>query len=333
MRPERAALLAAGVGLAGSALGWRLAPAAFAHGWLAAVVAFSGVPLGSMVLLLLHALTGGQWGEALRPGLRVGAATLPLLLLLIVPAFWLLPELYAWARPGAVLANGWYLNVSFAAVRGGIYATVWLGVAAAALILRRLDRIAAPALMLLAVTITGAAVDATMSLDPHFTSSLYGMLALAGIASVGLAVAVPLSGTPIAGGDIGKLLLALCVLWTYLDFMQLLIVWQSDLTTQTPWYRARTGAGWGWVMALVTLCHSVLPIGLLLSPQWQRDRRVLASVAWLLVGAEILRAWWTVVPEVAGAPGLIDVACMLGVGGAGTALALQCRRLGFVEHA
>ena len=54
---------------------------------------------------------------------------------------------------------------------------------------------------------------------------------------------------PDAREDLGKLLLALVVLWIYLDFMQLLIVWQSDLAAEAPWYLARARGFWGAVAA------------------------------------------------------------------------------------
>ena len=318
----------AAVGLGGACVGWLWSGGAFAHGWLAAIVLCSGWPLGSMVLLCAHALTGGRWGDILRPALRAGVMTLPLLLLLLAPMYWLLPDLYAWTRPGAQIANGWYLNRDFFALRGAIYAGAWLLVAALTLFARRLDRIAAPALIVLAVTITFAAIDATMSLDPHFTSSLYGMLAGTGIGLLALSGAVLLShGDAGRDGSVGKLLLALCILWTYLDFMQVLIVWQSDLVTQVPWYRARTDAGWGVVMAVVAATHSIVPIALLLSPTRQRDRRVLTLVATLLIAGEVLRVWWTVLPQVAARPRLLDFVCVLGAAGAIVALSLRCRRL------
>ena len=44
-----------------------------------------GWPLGSIALILIHALTGGRWGLAIRPQLVAGIATLPLVLPALVP--------------------------------------------------------------------------------------------------------------------------------------------------------------------------------------------------------------------------------------------------------
>ena len=77
---ERAAWMAGGIGLIGVIVGSIVAPATFPHAWLAALTAWLGWPLGCMGLLLIHALTGGRWGYAIRPQLVAGMSTLLLLL-------------------------------------------------------------------------------------------------------------------------------------------------------------------------------------------------------------------------------------------------------------
>src|SRR5947209_11979 len=93
-RVERAGWIAGGLGLAGAALGWIVTPQAFPHAWLAAMCAWLGWPLGCMGLLLIHALTGGRWGDAIWAPLVAGMATLPLLLPAAIPLAFVLPALY-----------------------------------------------------------------------------------------------------------------------------------------------------------------------------------------------------------------------------------------------
>src|SRR5581483_6737114 len=49
-------------------------PKSAAAGWLVGFLFWSQLPIGSLVLLLIHALTGGRWGESLRPALAPTAA-------------------------------------------------------------------------------------------------------------------------------------------------------------------------------------------------------------------------------------------------------------------
>lgn len=320
-----------------AAFGWVFEPVRFYGAWLAAFVLLGAWPLGSMALLMTHSLTGGRWGVALRPALRLGVCTLPLLLLAALPFAFGLRALYIWAGPaGHALGNHFYLNVPFFALRGVLYLVIWLGLAIVVLRVRMLARFAPIGLFLLAITASFAAIDTTMSLDPHFTSSVYGMLAAAGMGLLALSAAVLLCAAGTADSalraDFGKLLLALSILWIYLDFMQLLIIWQSDLASESPWYLARSRGFWGILRILIVVGHFVVPFFLLLSPRMQRSTRALIALAGLLVAMEVLRVWWTVLPALGQRIGWVDVACMIGVGGVALGFAARLNGSSFVRE-
>lgn len=336
-RAERMAWLIGGAALLVALLGWLLEPRVFPYAWLAALTAWIGWPLGCLALLLTHALTGGRWGFAIRRHLLIGIGTLPLLLPALVPLLCVLPELYSWLRAGTPApGNGFYLNTWFAVWRGVAYLIIWFGLATLALLSARRGVIAAPiavvGLILLAFTATFAAIDATESLDPHFASSSYGMIAGAESGLLALSVCVLAAALdervpPEALDDIGRLLLGLLVLWAYLDFMQLLIVWNSNLPHEAPWYVARATHGWGVVAGIVTLGHFLLPFFALMSPGLRHSRRGLASVAALLIAMEMLRAWWLVVPADHRFISWVDVAAMLAIAGLAAGAALHGDRL------
>ena len=139
-RTEQVAWILGGVGLLASILGWILAPRLFPYAWLAALIFWIGWPLGSMALLLIHSISGGRWGYAIRPQLAMGVMTLPLVLPAVLPLLFELHMLYPWARPdsAAELGNTAYLNVPFVCGRAVLFLLIWLGLAA--LILRALGR-------------------------------------------------------------------------------------------------------------------------------------------------------------------------------------------------
>ncbi len=313
-------------GLLAAALGWVLQPASFAFGWVAALSAWLAWPIGSMALLLIHALTGGRWGEAITPGLRGGVASLLLLPPALVPVVLLLPVLYPWARPGTHLDNEFYLNLPFAAGRAATYLVSWFGLGWLCWRGRRLEAVAPAGLILLAVTFTFATIDLTMSLDPSFNSSIYGLIALASAGLVALSAALLLSARGADAAvlpDLGKLLLGTVVLWTYLDFMQLLIIWESDLASDAPWYLLRSTGVWGAVALLVSAFHFLLPFALLLSGRLRHHRSVLMGVASVLLLTEMVRAWWVVLPARPGGPAWSAVACMAAFVGCAALLALR----------
>jgi hypothetical protein len=340
-RAERGAWIIAGIGVLGSAIGWIVAPAQFPHAWLAALTCWIGWPLGSIALILIHALTGGRWGWAIRPQLVTGIVTLPLLLPALLPILFVLHALYPWMQADVAvhLDNRFYLNAPFFYGRGIFYLIVWLGIGALVLwALRHEDpepilyRIAPPGLMLLALTVTFSAFDYTLSMEPRFKSSIYGMLAGAeGVLlalSIAVMAAVLVRQSPHSESlkDLGKLMLGLLVFWAYLDFMQLLIVWQSDLPNEADWYVRRTAGGWAIVAAVIAGLHFVLPFFALLWPQIQRSPRAMGWLAALLVVIEIPRAWWIVIPASGRALSLVDLAAMLAVLGSAAAIALRAPR-------
>lgn len=338
-RGEVSAWIVGLVGVFGSVLGWVFAPARFHYAWVAALFVWLGWPLGSMAALFVHALTGGRWGAAIRPALLAGICTTPLLLLAIVPFIFSAHALYPWLDPhvSAALANGFYLNTPFLAVRGSFYVIAWLTLAASIVFALRRDapdavlmRLAPPGLILLAVTVTFAAIDLTLAQDPRFLSSAYGMITACSFGLFALAIAALASAPFIADrevlADVAKLMLALVLLWAYLDFMQVLIIWESDLANESPWYIARTSHGWGAAAVAIAVCHFALPFLLLLSPGVQRSRFWVSAIAALLIGIEIVRGWWLVLPYVHPGVGPVDVVAMLAMGGLAGGIALRARR-------
>jgi hypothetical protein len=331
--------LAWGCALFGAAVGavglWQQ-PHDFAAAWLAALSALLNWPLGSMALILVHALTGGRWGLLLRPVLLASLATLPLVALATLPYGLEAGTLYPWLHPGAAPApNAFYLNAPFFAGRGILYLAAWFGLAA--LIIRALRqahpqtalaRIAPAGLIVLALTATFAAIDMTMSLDPHFASSIYGLIAMISMALTALAAGVlaRANGRSIDAGTLptlGRLLQGLVLLWGYLDFMQLLILWQSNLVHDAHWYVLRSQGSWGTMAAIVTSCHLLLPVGILLWTPARRSLTCISGAAGLLILAEVLRAWLLVLPPFRTQVHLTDIGVMLALGGLAGAMALH----------
>jgi hypothetical protein len=154
-----------------------------------------GIPLGSMAVLMVHNMTGGAWGELIRPTLEAAARLLPLSIVLVVPLLFGVHDLYAWSRPDAraadalLQAKAWYLSVDFFLLRNVVYFAVWLALghllrkwgfariaSATVAQFERLRAISAIGLLVYGATVTLAAVDWIMSLMPHWYSTTFGLL-------------------------------------------------------------------------------------------------------------------------------------------------------------
>jgi hypothetical protein len=292
----------------------------WASSYLAAWLLVLGVSLGGMALVIVHQLTGGGWGEAVHPVLDASLRTFPVTLVLGIPLMFRLPELFAWMRPGAAAAVGqaWYLSVPFFTVRGLACFVIWLALAR----LLRQDRrparggaqagagpsprgAAAVGFVLYALTSTVVAVDWIMSLTPEWHSTVFGMLIGVGQVMSGLSLAIIAAATLAQQvdetvrrrfHDLGKLLLALVLLWAYLAFMQFLIMWIEDLPDDIGWYLPRTQTSWSVLGLFLAATHFVVPFLILLSREVKRRPPLLAAVAGLMLLACLADAYWLVLP-------------------------------------
>ena len=349
---HRVQRIAIGVGAAAllvCALAGFLDPTQLLRSYLVAYLFWVGGALGCLALLMIQHVTGGAWGVAIRRLLESGARTLPVMAIMFLPIALGLGRLYEWAQPERVAHDPLlqhkapYLNVPFFLGRAAFYFLAWTLVARALSrwSLRqdesfdptpgaRLELISRGGLVLLGLTMTFAAIDWAMSLEPHWSSTIYGVIFMGGNALTAFAVVIPiaalLSTCPPIGdlisvdqlSDLGKLLLAFVMLWAYFNLSQFIIIWSGNLPEEIPWYLARTRGGWQWIAIAIVLFHFALPFVLLLSHRLKRRARSIAIVALVLAVMRYIDVFWLVTP--AFNPGalqvhLLDIAAALMVGG------------------
>lgn len=306
--------------MGGAFIDLRLALAA----WLTAALVVIGLPLGAMTLLMVHGLTGGRWGEAMKLPLRATVATLPLALLLLLPVLPRLDLVFAWAvsdvsaLPEVVRAKLAYLNVPFFLARFAGCAVLWLVLAY--LVLRWTDpgvrrpntRGFALGLIFHAAAVTVFSTDWMLSLDPEFTSTVYAMLeasaqvvGAAALALLVLAATRAIEVVPggeegvVLGEDIANMLFGFMLTWAYLAFMQWLVVWAGDLPNDIGWYLHRTAGGWRVLLCLVILLQFVLPFAGFLARGIKRSHRGLIWLGLCVLAGHALETAWRIRPALA----------------------------------
>jgi hypothetical protein len=323
-RPLRGALVAAAIGIAGCAVGLAVAREQVLVSWLAAWWFVLGIALGSLVITMVHRLTGGAWGTVVAPPLAAAALTTPLVAVLAIPLFFATSTLFAWTHPDASLAalveaKAWYLNLPFLGVRTAIYLAIWVAIAvglahdlrngfvSADAVDARLRRRSIVALLAYAVTLTFASIDWLMSLTPQWYSTTFGLLAMLGQTLSAFAFCVACASlVPATAGraaterdwqDMGNLLLMFAMTWAYLAFTQFLIVWAEDLPHEIHWYVLRRTAGWEAVAVALAAVRFGLPLVAMLFRPLKRNRLILGSVCAAVVAAGWLDVAWLVAPS------------------------------------
>ena len=298
------------------------APALALHGWLIGFTLVAGAPLGALALLLIHALTGGRWGEAHRPALLGVARATPALIVLVLPLIVGARATYPWAADPATAGAGvarLYLNP----LAVGLRSVVGLGLLSwfAWRIGRRPGRLeAGVGLVVYAIFVNAAATDWLLSLAPRFTSSAFGAQIIVGQILTALCCVVLVSDVrrdETSWGDLGALLLATTLGVGYLVLMGLAINWYGDLPEQADWYMTRTLHGWVWLEAPGALLGAALPMLALLFARVRNDPVPLRPVVLCSLAGLGIEHVWLVSPAteplsaLAGVPAAIAVAALL----------------------
>jgi hypothetical protein len=190
--------------------------------------------------------------------------------------------------------------------------------------------LAGPGLIFWGFSVTFMAVDWVLSLDPHWFSTIFGMLFMVGqgLSSMAFLIALmvvlsrrrPMSEvlTPRHLHDLGKFLLALVMVWAYFSFSQFLIIWAGNLPEEIPWYLERLRGGWQYVALALVLGHFALPFALLLSRDLKRNYKLLAGIAIFVLFMRMVDLYWLVAPDFRKGPfsvSWMDFAAPAGMGG------------------
>ncbi|MGC2728132.1 MAG: hypothetical protein WA254_02960 [Candidatus Sulfotelmatobacter sp.] len=308
-------------------------PDEFYRAYLLGFMCWLGVALGSMAILMIRHLTGGGWGTVIRRILGAAMRTLPLLFVLIIPIFFGIHRLYIWAQPLSNIGNKHlrehleqitqtYLTVNGFIVRAVFYFAVW-NVLSFLLSMwskqtdkpgapdnsGRFKAVSGPGLILYGFTISFAAIDWIMSLDPSWISTIFGLLILIGevLSAMCFAVVVerilfdykPMSEMlkPDFVHDHGKWMLAFLMVWAYFSFSQWLIIWAGNLPSEITFYLRRINGGWGWIALFLAVFGFAVPFAMLLSRPFKRNiRRLVWLAVWLLL-IRYLDLFWIIEPN------------------------------------
>jgi len=360
-RLEKRALVIGVLGLVGCIIGWNIQKDAFIRSYLVAFLAVLGLSLGSLGLLMLQHLTGGHWGIVIRRPLEAASRVMWLVAGFFIPLIFGMKYLYSNHKVGTEDRLGWlnqpkageegalshlqqsWLTQNAFLGRAALYFLIWIGLTllfnalSAQQDLNKDDRklrarikfFAGPGIILYVFAMSFAAIDWVMSLSPHWASTIYGFMFVAGQAisamSLMILVIVMLADSePFSHyiqerhlHDLGKFLFAFNMLWAYFSFSQLLIIWSGNQPEEITFYHERLQGAWGFVAVGVLLLHFFLPFLVLLSHDVKRNKRLIPIVAAWMIAMRVLDLYWLTRPEFTrmALPNLWDLAAILGLGG------------------
>lgn len=311
--------------------------------WLLGFIFWGGIGIGCIGVLMLQYLTGGAWGVVIRRTLEAGTRTLPIIFVLFIPlaigiGFRAFQE---WTRLPAddhVLEfRGSYMTTEWWIIRGVLYFILW-GVMVyllngwarkqdkatnpeeAAKALGDATAFSGPTMVFYVLIVTFASVDWMMMLEPHWFSTMWGFLFTAGwglscycfVVTILAWMSDKAPMNRVLGKrhfhDLGKLMLALVMVWAYFNFSQFLIIYSGNLPEETRWYLPRIKGAWGVVGVLLIVFHFAFPFLVLLQQDFKRKAKWLAILAIFILFMRIVDMYYLIAPSprIGNQPGTIE---------------------------
>ena len=299
----------------------------FFRSYLVAFTYWVSIPLGSLLILMIHQVGGGTWGFTIRRQLEAASRTLPLLFIFALPILVFgIHSLYEWSHTDVVADDALlrykasFLNETQFRIRSVIYFIIW-GVLVYFLskwtaqqdrepnstnATWKMQKLSGPGIVIFFLTTTMSSIDWLMSLEPHWFSSIFGVIQIIGQALITWAfitlVSIHLShkepiGRLLTGGrlaDLGTFMLATVMLWAYTSFSQLLIIWSGNLPEEITWFITRTSGGWEYLSYGLIGLHFFFPFFFLISSTMKSKISVLKFFAfWLLLVRFFDIIWYT----------------------------------------
>ncbi|MCR9244461.1 MAG: hypothetical protein NXI31_05475 [bacterium] len=280
----------------------------FYFSYLVGYMGVLGIVLCALFFTMVQHITRAGWSVTVRRVAENMSWTILPLLLLFIPVLIGSHDIYhhwmdaqitdpkAADYDGVLAGKSAWLNSTFFFVRVFIYFAIWIALAwffrsnslkqdqtGDPAITMKLSRVAAPGLFLFALSITFAAFDWIMSIDPHWFSTIFGVTYFAGGYMAFLAFTILLCRWLNARGylkeavttehyhDLGKFLFTFMVFWTYTNFSQFMLIYYANLPEETHWFAVRAQEGWGAIGMILIVGHFLFPFAFLLSRHVKRS--------------------------------------------------------------
>jgi hypothetical protein len=326
-RWQMPSLIAGIVGAIACVIGYFVDPQTFFRSYLSGFLFWFMIAVGSLGVLCLQYVTGGEWGILIRRPLGAAARTIMWFIVFFVPIVIGMKYIYIWtdhavvAQSEVLSGKTWYLNPQSFLIRAAVYFAFWILWAwrIRVLSLRFYEdrspytdlsrrKWAASGLVMIVMTLTFTGIDWVMSLEPKWYSTMFGInffisAALAAYAFVTFFL-TRLADSPAMANilkpnhfrDLGNLMLTFVMLWAYTQFSEFLLMWYANLKEEIPYYLVRRAGWWGAISAFLIIFHFFLPFFMLLMRAIKDRPSTIGIVAIVILVARYASIIWLTQP-------------------------------------
>jgi hypothetical protein len=245
-----------------------------------------------------------------------------------------------------------YLNKTFFYIRAILYVLIWAWLAQRYFRwsveqddkkklenTRAAQEFAPIAIILFGTSISFAAFDWLLSLDPMWYSTIFGVVIFAGSALISMVTLIlftlMLKRSGLLGDavnvehyhDMGKLMFGWLVFWAYVSFAQFFLIWYSNIPEELVFFHTRWDDNHGtWMNYSVGLVafRFFTPFWFLMSRNIKRNMKALTTGTIILLVSHFVDMYWIVMPNYGPLQiHWLDFTCLLGVGGLYLAMVLR----------
>lgn len=334
-------------------------PKQFAFSWLFAGFFFFSLMIGSLFWVVIHHAVDSCWSVGIRRQLENISCLLPLLALLLLPLFFVAPLLWSWmaespAQNHELAEKLPYLTVNFFWVRTFIYFVLFGTVAhllrknslaqdvdGAAIHTIRNRRVAFFIIPAGAVALTFCSFDWLMGLNIRWYSTIWGIYIFAGSVIASLSLIILLANALRSAGylkqvlttehnyALGKFLLAFTLFWSWIAFVQYMLIWYANIPEETAYYTLRVQGSWKILGIILVVGHFVVPFVLLLFRAPKASSGFLGLVAGWVLAMHLLDIYIMIMPVLhpkGFQPVVLDIVAVIAI--ASTLAAVFLKRLG-----
>jgi hypothetical protein len=157
-----------------------------------------------------------------------------------------------------------------------------------------------------AIVFTLLGFDLVMSLDPRWFSTLFGWYFVmsgmyAALAAWTITVIFRKAATTEQLHDLGKLIVAMSLVTTYMMFSQLLPIWYENFPQEVRFVIPRLSISeWRYISTALLVTIYLGPLVLLLTRWSKRTPAFLAAISFLMLAGLWVERWWLVTPTLGG---------------------------------
>ena len=288
----------------------------FYHSYLVSFVFWMTLSLGCMFFVLMHFSMNATWSVGMRRIAETSMSLVPYICLFFIPLYFGMDILYEWTHHKMKQP---YLSKDFFLARTLFYFACWIFISrrlyyhstrfSSAESFQALRKWSGLGTFLYALTISFAAFDWLMTLDPHWYSTMFGVYIFSGSFLVSIAfitlILIYLRNQGILYNeikmthfnDLARIMFGFTVFWAYIAGFQYYIIWYGNLPEEIEWYLARSHGTWMNLSLLLVFGHFVIPFLILIFDKTKKILPILASLAVLILFMHWVDLYWNVLPN------------------------------------